>query len=152
VDGGKLQVLAIVATAALLFLVFELVRRRRLMERYAILWLGSALVLLGLAIWRGLLLDISSALGVASPPNALFVIAFGFVVFLLLHFSMAVSRLTDENKILAQQVARVDEELRSLRRHLSRREAEERPESYEDELERREREPVGASSARTRDQ
>lgn len=110
---NRIQVVAIVITASLLLLVFELVRRRRLMERYALLWLVSAVVLLNLAIWRNLLEDLASALGIAYPPNAIFVVAFGFVLALLLHFSLAISRLSDETKVLAQEVARVDQELRS---------------------------------------
>jgi hypothetical protein len=110
---NRIQIVAIVITASLLLLVFELVRRRRLMERYALLWLVSAVVLLNLAIWRNLLEDLSSALGIAYPPNAIFVVAFGFVLALLLHFSLAISRLSDETKVLAQEIARVDHELRS---------------------------------------
>jgi len=148
----KFQVLSIIATVGLLLAVFELVRRRRLMERYALLWLASALVLLGLALWSGLLEDISSALGIASPPTALFVIAFGFVVVLLLHFSIAVSRLTDETKILAQQVARLDQELRSARSRMSEDETEPGRQPYVGEAEPEAREPFAASTARTADQ
>jgi hypothetical protein len=110
---SRIQILAIIITAGLLAIVFELVRRRRLMERYALLWLLSSVVLLGLAIWRGLLEDLSSTLGIIYPPNALFAIAFGFVLALLLHFSLAISRLSDETKVLAQEVARLDEEMRA---------------------------------------
>jgi hypothetical protein len=110
----RIQIVAIVASAVLLFVVLELVRRRRFLERYALLWLLAALVLLGLSIWRGLLQDISSAVGVAYPPNALFLIAFGFVMVLLLHFSLAVSRLADQTKVLAQRLARLDERLRRV--------------------------------------
>ena len=46
------------------------------------------------------------------PPNALFVIAFGFVLVLLLHFSIAVSRLADQSKVLAQRVALLEERLK----------------------------------------
>ena len=112
---SRIQVLAIVVTSILFLLILELVRRRRLMERYALLWLISALVLLNLAIWRNLLEDLASTLGIVYPPNALFVVAFGFVLALLLHFSLAISRLSDETKILAQEVARVDQELRAAR-------------------------------------
>jgi hypothetical protein len=77
-------------------------------------WLFATLVLLGLAIWRDLLQEISSAVGVAYPPNALFLIAFGFVMVLLLHFSLAVSRLTDQTKVLAQRLARLDQRLRQI--------------------------------------
>src|SRR6266540_3827188 len=104
----KLQILAIIASSALVLLVFELLRRRRLIERYALLWLGSSLVLLLLSIWTGLLEIISKAVGIIYPPNALFMIAFGFVIVLLLHFSLAISRLSGETKVLAQKIARLD--------------------------------------------
>ena len=111
----KLQLLAIFASAVLLGIVFELLRRRRLIERYALIWLMSALVLLGLAVWKDLLEILSKAMGIVYPPNALFMIAFGFVLLLLLHFSIAISRLSGETKVLAQVVARLDQELRALR-------------------------------------
>ena len=111
----KLQLLAIVASGVLVAIVFELLRRRRLIERYALIWLGSSVVLLGLAIWKGALDRLADLMGIAYPPNALFMIAFGFVLLLLLHFSLAISRLSNETKVLAQVVARLDRELRELR-------------------------------------
>jgi hypothetical protein len=113
--GLKLQLLAIFASAVLLGIVFELLRRRRLIERYALIWLGSSVVLLGLAIWKGALDRLAELMGIAYPPNALFMIAFGFVLLLLLHFSLAISRLSNETKVLAQVVARLDRELREVR-------------------------------------
>jgi hypothetical protein len=110
----KLQIVAIVASSGLVLIVFELLRRRRLIERYALLWLGSSLVLLGLSIWTNLLEIISKAVGIVYPPNALFMIAFGFVLVLLLHFSLAISRLSGETKVLAQKVARLDRDVREL--------------------------------------
>ncbi|MEA2272038.1 MAG: hypothetical protein QOI98_746, partial [Solirubrobacteraceae bacterium] len=47
--------------------------------------------------------------GIAYPPNALFFVAFAFVLLLLLHFSVAVSRLTDQTKVLAQRLALLEE-------------------------------------------
>jgi hypothetical protein len=81
------------------------------MERYALLWLLSAVVLLALAIWRDALAKISHAIGVIYPPNALFFIAIGFILLLLLHFSSAVSRLSDQSETLAQRQALLDERL-----------------------------------------
>jgi hypothetical protein len=107
----RLQIVAILASAGLFVILLELVRRRRLLERYALLWLLSALVLLGLSIWGGLLEELASLIGVAYPPNALFLVAFGFVMVLLLHFSLAVSRLTDQTKVLAQRLALLEERL-----------------------------------------
>ena len=108
----RIQIMAIVASAGLLLGVLELVRQRRLLERYALLWLFSALVLLALAVWKDFLETISKAIGIIYPPNALFLIAFGFVMVLLLHFSMAVSRLADQSKLLAQRIAMLEERQR----------------------------------------
>jgi hypothetical protein len=101
---GTQRIIAIVISAGLLLLILELVRRKRLMERYALLWLFSTLLLLVLSVWSGLLNDLASALGVSYPPSALFAVAFGVVLVLLVHFSLAVSRLSDQNKVLAQQL------------------------------------------------
>jgi hypothetical protein len=111
--GNRIQLVAIVGAVVLLLLVLEMVRRRRLMERYALLWLLTAIILVGLAAWRNVLVDLSQAIGIAYPPNALFVVAFGAVLLLLLHFSSAVSRLSDQTKTLAQRVALLEEELHS---------------------------------------
>ena len=105
----RIQIVSIIASGLLMVVILELVRSRRLLERYALLWLFSALVLLGLAVWKGVLETVSSAIGVIYPPNALFLIAFGFVMVLLLHFSVAVSRLSDQTKVLAQRVALLEE-------------------------------------------
>jgi hypothetical protein len=109
---GRIQLVAIIGSAVLLLAVLEMVRRRRLMERYALLWLLSAVVLLALASWSGALQTISKAIGVIYPPNALFFVAFAFVLLLLLHFSAAVSRLSDQTKVLAQRLALLDERVR----------------------------------------
>ena len=122
----KLQIVSILSAAVLLLVLLELVRRRRLLERYALLWLLSALVVLALSIWRGLLEDIAGLLGVAYPPNALFLIAFGFVLALLLHFSLAVSRLSDQSKVLAQRLALLEQRVDQSAEELG--EAERRPE------------------------
>ena len=107
----RIQLVSIVAASFLLLFVLELVRRRRLMERYALLWLFSAVVLLALAAWRDGLEEIAQLVGIAYPPNALFFVAFGFVLALLLHFSVAVSRLADQSKVLAQRVGLLEERL-----------------------------------------
>lgn len=112
---SKTQIVALVATLAILLLVLELVRRRRLAERYALLWMLAAVALLVLAIWTDGLGVIADAMGIAEPANAIFILAFAVAFVLLLHFSVATSRLSDETRILAQEVARQDLELRKAR-------------------------------------
>ena len=108
------RIIAIIISGGLLLLILELVRRKRLMERYALLWLFSTALLLVLSIWSGLLNTVAGALGVSYPPSALFAVAFGVVLVLLVHFSLAVSRLSDQNKVLAQRMGllqqRIDEQ------------------------------------------
>jgi len=110
----RIQIVAIVATAGLFLIVFELVRRRRLMERYALLWLFSTVVLLGLAVWKSLLEEVAQTIGIFYAPSALFVIAFGFILMLLLHFSLVISRLADQNKVLAQRIGMMQQRLDEL--------------------------------------
>jgi hypothetical protein len=111
---SRIQIVAIIVTAGLFGTVFELVRRRRLMERYALLWLFATVVLLALAVWRDLLERVSSAVGIFYAPSALFAIAFGFVLVLLLHFSLVISRLADQNKVLAQRIGILQQRLDRL--------------------------------------
>src|SRR3954453_10764526 len=127
-DVSRLQILAIIVTGGLFVLVFELVRQRRLMERYALLWLFAAAILLALSVWRGALEKLANAVGIFYAPSALFAVAFGFVLVLLLHFSLVISRLAEQTKVLAQRVGLLQNEVEELRGRLGEAEsAEARP-------------------------
>jgi hypothetical protein len=139
---GRIRIAAVVVTALMLGVVLELVRRRRLVERYALLWMLVSVALLVLAIWNQLLASAADLLHIAVPANFLFIAAFGVAFVLLLHFSIAISRLSEETRILAQEVARLDQELRPLER-LGRMEAAPR-------LRARSPRPAGSLSPRTR--
>jgi hypothetical protein len=77
--------------------------------------MGAAFVLLVLSIWTGGLDVIANVMGIQLPANAIFILAFAMIFLLLLNFSVATSRLSEETKILAQESARLDQELRVLR-------------------------------------
>jgi hypothetical protein len=109
---GRIRIAAVVVTALLVGVVLELVRRRRLVERYALLWMLVSVALLVLAIWNQLLASAADLLHIAVPANFLFIAAFGVAFVLLLQFSIATSRLSEETRILAQEIARLDEQLR----------------------------------------
>jgi hypothetical protein len=105
----RITLVSLIASLFLLLLVLELVRRRRLQERYSLLWLATGGSLFLLAAWSSLLNRISDALGIRTPANALFVVAAGFFLVVLLHFSLAMSRLTEQNSRLAQRLALLEE-------------------------------------------
>jgi hypothetical protein len=115
----RISVAAAVGAALLLLIILELIRGRRLKERYALLWLVTGLVLLVLAVWRGGLNTIAGWLGVQGyPPAILFAAAIMFVIAVLLHYSTVLSRLTDDNVLLAQEVALLRTRLEALERRV----------------------------------
>lgn len=106
------SVIATIASVALIVVVLELIRSRRLRERYALLWLATFVALAVLSAWRGGLNTIAGWVGVRSyPPAVLFAVGFLFVVAVLLHYSTVISRLSDQNVLLAQKLALLEEEL-----------------------------------------
>ncbi len=109
--SDRLTLVALVGSLVVLVVVLELVRRRRLQERYSMLWIATALVLFVLAIWSSALQEISDIVGIAYPPTTLFIAAATFFLLMLLHYSTVLSRLTDQNMRLAQQLALMEERL-----------------------------------------
>ena len=113
----RVSVVATIASLLLIFVVFELIRSRRLRERYALLWLLTGIVLLVLSAWRGGLNTIAGWVGVSTyPPAVLFAIGTLFILLVLLHYSTVISKLSDQNVILAQRLALLEESLRDPER------------------------------------
>lgn len=109
--GSRIEVLAFAVSLATLVLIFELIRKRVLREEYALLWLSAGLFIMVLSLWRGLLDRLASWVGIYYPPAALFVVAGLFGFFLSIHFSLVLSRLSDQTRSLAQEVALLRDEL-----------------------------------------
>jgi hypothetical protein len=110
----RVSLVGVAASLLLILVVLELVRGRRLKERYALLWLATGAVLLVLSAWRGGLNTVAGWLGVTGyPPAVLFAVATLFVLLVLLHYSTVISKLTDENVELAQRLALLEQRMRS---------------------------------------
>jgi hypothetical protein len=108
----RVSIVGVAASLLLILVVLELVRGRRLKERYALLWLATGVVLLVLSAWRGGLNTVAGWLGVTGyPPAVLFAVATLFVLLVLLHYSTVISKLTDENVELAQRIALLEERI-----------------------------------------
>ena len=108
----RVSVVAAIAAALFLLVIFELIRSRRLQERYALLWLVTGSVILLLSVWRDALRLVAEQIGIAYPPSALFVLGFLFILVVLLHYSTVISELSERNVLLAQDIALVEERLR----------------------------------------
>jgi len=111
---ARVEIIALLGSLSLLALVLELIRRRKLSEAYSLLWLMTAVILLILSLWRGLLDVLAGLLGIFYPPTALFIVGFGFVLLILLQFSVLASRLSAENRRVMQRLAILDWRLRKL--------------------------------------
>jgi hypothetical protein len=108
----KISLAATAASLILVLVVFELIRSRRLRERYALLWLLTGVVLVILSAWRGGLNTIAGWLGVRGyPPAVLFAVGLLFVILVLLHYSTVISQLSDQNVVLAQRLALLETKL-----------------------------------------
>ncbi|HVN86691.1 MAG TPA: DUF2304 domain-containing protein [Candidatus Binatia bacterium] len=100
-----LQLLAAAFSLALLAFVIEAIRRTHLEERYALLWLGAAGALFILSVYRPLLHSMARLLRIAYPPSLLFLVAFVFLLAIVLHFSLVLSAQRDAIRRLTQAVA-----------------------------------------------
>lgn len=110
----RIELLAIAMGLVIGALILELIRKKKLLERYALLWLASTVVLLVISFWRDLLEKIAYLMGVYYAPSALFIIAFFCGMLLMLHFSTVISRLTRQNTVLSQEVALLHDQIRRL--------------------------------------
>jgi hypothetical protein len=100
------QRIALVGAVLVVLLVLELVRRRKIGERFSLLWLLIALaMLLGATILFPLLFRLAPYFGIVDPVSAVFLLAFGGLVLLSLYFTVILTKLSQQNRILAQRVA-----------------------------------------------
>ena len=98
------RIIAICGSLALLFLIIELIRRRRLKEEYSLLWILTGLTLLTLSIWYGLLLNITDAIGAVSSSSTMFFLGVLFLTLMVLHFSVRVSELERRTTAAIQEL------------------------------------------------
>jgi hypothetical protein len=102
---NRITVLAVLASASLLLYILEMVRRRRLQEEYSILWLAGGVIMLILSVKKDWLEWVSDAVGIYYPPSFLFLISMFFILLILIHFSITISKLYQMNKRMAQELA-----------------------------------------------
>ena len=106
----RMTVISIIISLSIMFGIVELVRRRKLQEEYSFLWLITGLVLFLLTVRYQLLVKLTQAIGVVTPINTLFFFGFIFVLLLCLHYSLRISQLATQVKILAQKLALMEAE------------------------------------------
>lgn len=106
---GRVQIIAIAASILFIAFIARLIMRGKLREEYAIIWIVCSVILIAFAFWRKGLDVISKLIGIADPPNLVFTGAIFAILIYLLHLSVVVSKLQEQNKTLAQDIALLKE-------------------------------------------
>jgi len=107
------RLLPLAASILITVVTVELVRRRKLREEYAMLWLSASGVLLAFAIFPRLLFYLSKMLGLFYLTTMV-VLCFSFLALVMVHLAMVVSRMADQNRSMAQRMALLEQRLEQL--------------------------------------
>jgi hypothetical protein len=114
----RTKIVGLIISIGMLLLIIELVRRRKLREEYSQLWFITGIVIVLMMVWLDLLRFISHLVGAVNQISTIFFLAFLFLVGISLHFSVVISKLTNQVKDLAQQNALLEGELERLKKRL----------------------------------
>lgn len=114
--GNLVQIGSVVVSGALLLLVIDLVRRRKLTEEYSFIWILCAAALLVLSLWRDILHVTARWLGVYYPPAVLLLVLILFVFIASLYFSVVISGQRRQIEHLVEDLALLDQRLRETER------------------------------------
>jgi hypothetical protein len=99
------RVFAIITSITTFLVVMELIRRRRLREEYALLWVLTTVGMMLLATWYGLIEWISQVIGAVAVTTTIFLFALLFLLLISVHFTTVISRLTVQVRRLTQELA-----------------------------------------------
>ena len=113
-------ILGIAFAVTVLAVIFVLLLRRQLREKYAIMWLVIGMTMLVLAVFPGLLIGLSNVLGVEVPSNLIFALALVLLVGVTLHLSWELSQAEDEVRRVAEEVALLRADVEELQAPASR--------------------------------
>lgn len=108
---ARAQIFSILVGLVLFLVIMSLVRRKKLQEQASLLWLLAGCLMVLVPVWKEGFFALSRFLGVANATSAVFLLGFVFVILVMLHLSVIISRLTEENREFAQTICLLREEL-----------------------------------------
>ena len=112
-DWAKIVSLAL--SVGIFAFVIWLVRERRLREKYALLWLSTSLFIIMLTVSRRVLEVAALSIGIFYPPSLLFLVGVLFLLMVTIGHSVTLSRLSESNHNLAQEVALLRKQIEDLK-------------------------------------
>jgi len=99
------QIVSIGISLIFMSIIFELTRRKKLKEKYALLWIAVGTAIIILAIFKEIVFFIASIMGIKTPINAMLFIGIFFILVINLYYSLEISKLNEQVKKLAQKLA-----------------------------------------------
>lgn len=116
---SRVQLVVLITSLLVTGFIVEQVRRRRLAVEYSLIWIVAGLGMIVLSLWKDGIEYIADLMGIYYAPSAIFVI-FGVLVFVLcVHFSLEISKLSSNNRVLVQRIALLEDDLKNLEENRS---------------------------------
>lgn len=112
----KLQVALLFALAFYFYILFHLLKKKRLNLKYTLLWIFSGFLMLLITLFPDILFAVASLVGISVPSNALFAMVLFFMLIILMTLTSIVSKLNEQVKRLTQSIAFLEKQLRELSR------------------------------------
>ena len=107
----KNQIFALIISLFLLIFIINSIRKGRLKEKYALMWILSAITFIFFSIWFVPIKYVANLFGIYNPVNLLFMLGGVYLIFIVLHFSFVLSKTHDDYKTMSQRVALLEDKL-----------------------------------------
>lgn len=111
----RIQIISIVCSLFFLAFVIGLIRQKKVKEAYAILWLFFGVIFLFFSLWKKGLEYFSAVVGIYYPPAFLFLILIIAIIFILVQFSIVLSKQNNQIRSLTQELALLKEKLNRIK-------------------------------------
>jgi hypothetical protein len=117
---ARAQLVVLITSLLVTGFIVEQVRRRRLAVEYSLIWIVAGLGMIFFSLWKNGIEYLADLMGIYYAPSAMFVV-FGVLVFVLcVHFSLAISKLSSNNRVLVQRIALIEDDLKTLEENSAR--------------------------------
>jgi hypothetical protein len=100
----RIQFFSILFSCFIFFFIFWLVKHKKVKEEYSLLWFATALVFLYLSLDRYAVDRLGDLFGIAYKPTVLLLIISGFITLVLVHITVVITRISEQNKVLIQEL------------------------------------------------
>jgi hypothetical protein len=117
---NRVQVIAIIGNLIFFYFVINLVRKKRIREEYSLLWIMFSIVFLVFSFWREGLEILASWLGIYYAPMAFLLILILGILSILIHYSVIISGMSEQNKSLVQELGLLKTELQQLKEKMEK--------------------------------